>query len=887
MIKHIADTIFKWYCHPDFYLDIKGDLEELYSDHLVENKKKAQLKYLVDVILLFRISLLRPIFQNSIIKDSGMFRNYFKVSVRNLARHKMFTAINVIGLAIGLASFLLMYEYIKFEKSYDAFHSDSDKIYRVSYVRVQNSMDTDKDAMAAYPTGKILEETLPEIIDHTVSKKFDFLLIKNGDKSFKERLVISADPNFLKLFNYPVLEGDIESMLSEPESVVLTESRARAYFGDADAMGKILEVVSPYKTSLKVTGILKDIPDNTHYSFNMLVSDKTLEEGQDYNNWDWNNYYVYLKSDREVDLAVLEAKANDAVNEHTNNLDKDENWKTNGTRLDIHPVRGIHLKSDFTYEPQIHGSEKAVDFLIIISVFILVIAWVNYINLSTARAVERAKEVGLRKVIGAIRKQLIIQFLCEAFIVNLISALIAIGLAELTLPYFNQLVGKEVIDSVWNQLPFLISIAAFVFIGTFASGFYPALVLSNFTPISVLKGKFQNSKKGIALRKGLVIAQFAASLILIASTFIIYQQVNYMQGKDIGISVDQVVNVTVPESDAETEEENIAARNKLKAFKKELANHSAIESVGAASNLPGGDVADINSTTTVVRFAGDTEPTEGTTYIQYNDEGFLDAVDMELVAGRNFSEAIKSDSVAVMANEAFLRRLNVPDFASVVGKKLQFGTRETNTKYTLVGVVRDFNRTTLKEQVEPSLYFPWFNADDLVIELSSNNYQAGLDHIKDTWDQFYQDAPLNYSFLDERFAALYDQDRSFGDTFMVFAILAVFIAILGLYGLASFMSVQKSKEIGVRKVLGASESQIIFLFYKDFFSLVGISSFFGFPLIYFLMNGWLDNYAYRISFPWVLLVISLIIVLVFSLVTVGYQTLKVAKLDPAKTLKYE
>ncbi|WP_421764579.1 ABC transporter permease [Ekhidna sp.] len=887
MVKRLADRLFKWYCHPDFYPDIKGDLEELYSDQLEGSNRFPQLRYFLDVMLLFRISLLRPILKDSIIKDTGMFRNYFKVSVRNLARHKMFTTINVIGLAIGLASFLLMYEYIKFEKSYDAFHPDSDNIYRVSYVQVQNGMDTDKDAMSAYPIGKKLEESLPEIVQHTVSKKFDFLLVKNGDKSFKERLVISADPNFLKMFNYPALEGDIESMLSEPLSVVLTQSRARAYFGDADAMGKTLEVVSPYKASLKVTGILQDIPDNTHYSFEMLISDKTLTDGHDYNNWDWNNYYVYIKSDQAVNLDLLEAKANDVVNGDINNLDNDESWETNGTRIDVHPVREIHLKSDFTYEPQIHGSEKAVDFLIVISLFILVIAWVNYINLSTARAVERAKEVGLRKVIGAIRKQLIIQFLCEAFIVNLISALIALGLSEMALPYFNQLVGREVLDSVWNQMPFLLSIAAFVFIGTFASGFYPALVLSNFKHISILKGKFQNSKKGVALRKGLVITQFAASLILIASTFTIYQQVNYMQGKDIGISVDHVVNVTVPESDAETEEEYEADQNKLRAFKEALANHSSIESVGGASNLPGGDVADINSTTTVVRFAGDTEPTEGTTYVQYNDEGFLDAVDMELVAGRNFNEEMKSDTLAVMANEAFLRRLNIPDFESVIGEKLQFGTRDTNTKYTLIGVVKDFNRTTLKEQVEPSLYFPWFNADDLVIELSSSDYQAGLDNIKSTWEEFYADAPLNYSFLDDRFAMLYKQDRSFGDTFMIFAILAVFIAVLGLYGLASFMSIQKSKEIGVRKVLGASEGQIIFLFYKDFFTLVALSSLIGFPVVYFLMNGWLDNYAYRISFPWILLGISLLIVLVFSLITVGYQTLKVAKLDPAKTLKYE
>ncbi len=887
MIKRLADRLFKWFCHPDFYPDIKGDLEELYNDHLEAGSRFTQFRYFLDVMLLFRLSLLRPILKNSLIKDTGMFRNYFKVSIRNLARHKMFTAINIIGLAIGLASFLLMYEYIKFERSYDSFHTDSDKIYRVSYVQVQNGVDADKDAMASRISAKMLNEGLPEIVLHTASKKFDFMLIKNGESSFRETKVISADPNFLKIFDYPIIEGDLETMLSEPLSIVLTESRAKVYFGDSDPIGKTLEVVSPYKASLKVTGVLRDIPDNTHYSFDMLVSDKTLAEGQDYDSWNWNNYYVYLKSDKNIDLAELEVKANEIVNEHINDLDGDEDWKTDGTRLDINPVQDIYLKSDFSYEPQIYGSEKAVSFLIIISIFILVIAWVNYINLSTARAVERAKEVGLRKVIGAFRKQLIIQFLCEAFLVNLIGGVIALMLAELSLPFFNQLVSKEVTIRVIDQLPFLGSIGLFVLIGTFASGFYPALVLSDFKPISVLKGKFQNSKKGVALRKGLVIIQFAASLVLIASTFIIYEQVNYMQGKDIGISIDQVVNVTVPESDAESQEEYDADQNKLMAFKKALANHSAIESVGGASNLPGGELADINSTTTVVRFTDDIEPTEGTTYIQYNDEGFLDAVDMELIAGRNFSESRKSDSVAIMANEAFMRKMNVADFESAIGKKLYFGTKETNRRYTLVGIVKDFNRTTLKEQVEPSLYFPWFEADDLVIELSANNYQDGLDHIRSTWQSFYADAPFNYSFLDERFAALYDQDRSFGDTFMTFAILAVFIAILGLYGLASFMSIQKSKEIGVRKVLGATENQIIILFFKDFITLVGIASLAGFPLIYFLMNGWLDNYAYRIDFPWMLLVLSLIVVLVFSLFTVGYQTAKVAKLDPAKTLKYE
>ncbi|MFK7952170.1 MAG: ABC transporter permease [Ekhidna sp.] len=887
MIKRIADQLFKLYCHPDFYPDIKGDLEELYSDHLEHGLKSAQWKYCVDVLLLFRLSLLRPIIRNSIIKDTGMLKNYFKISIRSLARHKMFTAINVVGLAIGLASFLLMFEYIQFEKGYDSFHNDADQIYRVSKVQMISGVDGDKDAMCSHPTAQFLEDELPEVTLATVSKKFDFMQIRNGETFFRELRVITADPNFLEMFNYPVLEGDKGTMLSEPETVVLTESRAKAYFGSTDPMGQFLEVISPYKATLKVTGIIKDIPDNTHYGFDMLVSDKTLADGNDYDEWNWDNYYVYIKTGSVADKKDLTKKANIILNEYINDPDDGESWEDSGTRVDIHRVLDIHLKEDFTFEPQVHGSEKAVNFLIIISVFILLIAWVNYINLSTARALERAKEVGIRKVIGAFRKQLIIQFLCEAFLVNLIGGIIALILAQLTFPYFNQLVGKEVITSVFGYGAFISSLFIFVLIGTFASGFYPALVLSEFKPITILKGKFKNSKSGVMMRKGLVIVQFAASLILIASTFTIYQQVNYMQGKDIGISVDQVVNVTIPESDSETEEQEVAHRNKIKAFKAELRNHFSIEAVGATSNLPGGNASDINSTTNPAKIVGLTEPVEGTTYIQYNDEGFLDAMDMELLAGRNFDTNMKSDSVAIMPNEAFIRRFNVADASSLINMKIQFGDDESNTKFTIIGIAKDFNRTTLKSQVEPTIYMPWSSADDLVIELKANNYKEGMEHLESTWASFYPNAPFGPTFLDERFAALYDQDRRFGDTFMTFAFLAIFIAVLGLYGLASFLSIQRSKEVGVRKVLGASSGQILYIFYKDFFSLIGFSAVFGFPAIYFLMDGWLNNYAYRIDFPWLMLAVALIIVSVFALGTVGYQILKVAKLNPAQTLQYE
>ncbi len=884
MLKNWADRLFKWYCNQDYYPDIKGDLEEIYANHLEENKGMAQWKYLIDVALLFRISLIKPITQYPIIKDTGMFRNYFKISVRNLARHKMFTTINVIGLAIGLAGFLLVNEYIRFEKSYDSFHKDVDQIYRVSYVQVINGEDGDKDAMASYLTGSVLNDELPEIIQHTVSKKFEPMILKNGNVFFKEAGIISADSNFLKLFNYQLIQGSEETLFSEPNSVVLTRSRARAYFGDEDPLGKTLEVTTNYKATLKVTGIIEDLPDNTHYKFDMMISDKTLEGSHDYKNWSWNNYYVYIKTAPAVDVSTLDEKVYAATAKFIDGEDLDEN---NRTRLDIHPIKDIYLKSDFLYNPQTLGSEKAVTFLVIISIFIITIAWVNYVNLSTARAMDRAKEVGLRKVIGAFRKQLIIQFLCEALLINLIGAIIALTIAEISLPFFNELVDKVIIDHVWNHSPFLISLLIFSFGGTIASGFYPALVLSDFKPIAVLKGKFQNSKKGVALRRGLVITQFAASMILVAATFIIYFQINYMLGKDIGLSFDKVVNVLIPEDDYDDEEGRQAFLNHFNSFKETLRNHSAIETVGGTSNIPGGDESDINSTSSAVRMIGLSDRVEGTTYVQYTDDEFFEAIDMTFYAGNNFDRNIKRDTVSVIVNQSFLKRFNVADIKDLLGDKIQFGKKETNRKYTIIGIVNDINRTSLKKEVEPTVYLPWMNADNLVIELNDVNYLAGIEHLENTWSEFYPDSPLDITYLDQRFAALYDQDKRFGNTFLVFAMLAILVAILGLFGLSSFLSIQRSKEVGVRKVLGATKTQIVTIFYKDFFVLIGIAVLIGSPIVYFLMDSWLDNYAYRIEFPWWLLLIAGLLISVFALITVGYQTSKVASLDPAKTLKYE
>lgn len=805
-----------------------------------------------------------------------MFRNYFKVGTRNLIKHKLYAFINVMGLAFGLAAFLLINEYVHFERSYDASFEKSAQIYRLSTVQKINGSVGVKDAMTYYPAAKVLHDELPEVVLHTTSRKCDEFVIRNGESMFREKSVVSADSNFLKVFSHEVRLGSRESMFNEPNSIVLTESKAKFYFGDSDPMGKTLEFLGRFKRTFKVTGILADLPENTHYKFDMAISDKSIKDEFDYNNWNYFNYYAYLILDDNMDFAALQPKLEQLSRKY---LGDDSN-----SYFDLYPIQDIHLKSDFTFEPETPGNEKAVSFMVIISIFILIIAWVNYINLSTARALERAKEVGLRKVIGAYKVQLIVQFLMESLLVNFIAALLAIVIAQISLPHFHHLIGIQLITHVWNYGPFMKNLLIFFAFGTFISGFYPAIVLSGFKPISVLGGKYSHSNSGVWLRKVLVVFQFAASMVLIAGTFIVHKQVKYMQGKDIGISTDHVIGFVLPQVKDEHAESHKA---KLASFKDALRNHVAIETVAATSNMPGGDRSDINTTNSKVSIVGMTEPSEGTTYIQINDDCFREAVDMELLAGRDFDRNRKSDSLPAMVNEAFLRKLNIYETASVINEYFTFGEGEGNKKYQIIGVVKDFNRTSLKSAVEPTIFFHSLSPKNTVVELSPDNYQDGIAFIETKWKEFFPETPLDYTFLDDRFASLYKQDQRFGDVFGVFSILAILIATLGLFGLSSFMALQRTKEVGVRKVLGASVGSIIAIFYKDFILLFIISAIIGIPLVYYSMNFWLENYAFRIAFPWILSAFSVIIVIAFALVTVGYQTYKVAVLNPANTLKCE
>lgn len=879
MIKRFADRLFRWFCRPEFYPDIHGDLEELYYDLSEQNKKTAQFLYLLEVLRLFRPALIRPLFKNSIFNSTGMFKNYFKISARNLIKHKAFSFINIIGLAIGLTAFLLINEYVRFEKSYDRFFTDSECIYRLTTDQVLNGVIGTRDAMSFAPSGPALVDQVPEVVSSTLTYQFNELVLRLGERSIKETKAIAADSNYFDLFDYKIVAGgDHKTMLKEPYSIVLTESRASAYFGEQNPIGQTVRILSGFDQNFKVTGVIQDVPENTHYKFDVLVSIVSFQEDVDEDGWRSFNYYTYLKLAKGTNIDDLRAKF-----PRMHELSGEEESESN-LEFNLQPIEDIHLYSDFTYEPEVHGNANTVRFLVIISLLIIVVAWVNYINLSTARAIDRAREVGVRKAIGARKKQLVTQFLFESLLINLIAALFAILLTQLLYPNFNQLIGKEILHNLITNQDFLLKVLAFAAIGAIVSGIYPAFVLSNFNTVTVLKGKFRNSAKGVWLRKALVIVQFAVSLVLLAATFVIQRQVNYMQAADKGIDMDHVIGFRRP---AVTSANRADMKEKLKQFKQTLLNHHAIDKVGMAGVLPGGSASEISSTTGEVQILGITDAKEGTTYLQRCDDSYLDAAGVRLIAGRNFNANLATDTAAIIVNESYLKRLGVHNIEEVLNQQIRYGDEEDGQKYHLIGIIADYHRTSLKNSVEPTATFFYEMPGYVVLRLDETNYRDGIQFLEETYQSYFPNTPLDYAFLDERFKSLFYEDQQFGKIIATFSLLAVIVASLGLFGLSAFMAMNRSKEVGIRKVLGASISQILFIFYKEFLVLLSIAALIGVPLTYYAMENWLNSYAFRIGFPWVFIMIAIVAVITTALIAVGYQTLRVAVKNPSETLRYE
>ena len=819
-----------------------------------------------------------------------MIKNYLKTSFRNLMKNKIFTFINIAGLSIGMAACLLILQYVSFQLSYDQFNKNAGDLYRVYNDRYQNGKLIQHGTITYSAIGKAMQDDFPEVINHARIVPSGKNIITYKDKKIGEQEVLFADNSFLTMFSYPWIAGDANTALKEPHTAVLSEAAARKIFDLKDNnIGNItgrLFIMSRDSTPYKVTGILKDIPENSHLQFDILASYVTLYSGT--NSWKESDYdftdsdfwhYVQLK--HGVDYKALQAKFPAFSQRHF------QGNKVSGSdeKFFLQPLSKAHLYSDFEYEIGNTDSAVVVWGLLIIAALIIVIAWVNYINLATSRSVERAKEVGIRKVSGATKSQLVKQFLTESLILNIIALVLALVIIFLVQNSFNNLVAHKLslsylLQKGLNGYSITIALVAMIVAGIFVSGFYPAFVLSSFRPILVLKGKFTSSGKGILLRKSLVISQFAITVILLIGSFVVYKQIRFVNEQSLGFNLSQVLAVRPPVltgwDSTFIDRENT--------FTEELKSIPGITAAATSWNLFGGE--------TGRSFNVRRSDQDATVHLTMRHTGisigYVDLYQIKVVAGRDFEPADFNPDFGklhnILLNESAVKLLGYASPADAIGKIMMRGDR----KWEIIGVINDYHQKSLRYPIEPTMLMPAYSTNsNISIKVNPQHLPATIAAIKAKYDLFFPGNLFDYSFVDERFNAQYRNDQLFGKVFALFSGFAIFIASLGLLGLSLFATTQRTKEIGVRKVLGASVSNIVFLLSKDFIKLVIIAFIVAAPVAWYIMHQWLQDFAYRITIPWWIFIVAGLLAVLVALATISLQSIKAAVANPVKSLRTE
>lgn len=822
-----------------------------------------------------------------------MIRNLLLTAFRSLKKNKFFSALNILGLSIGMAVFLLIALYVKFERSYEDFVPDRADIYRVKLEAWSNNEQILSTAENYPAAGPALKRELPEVVSfarlYNMGYKNNVVITYKDAKpepiAFKQKRFLYADSAFLPMMGYVMAKGDASTALAAPLTAVVSEQYAALYFKKEDPIGKTLLLQDDdfNKEQVTVTGVFKDLPANTHLKFDVLFSYKTLftrganaAPRYDYS-WQRNDMYTFIRLRANTDPATIESKLPGIVGKYMPGL------QASGTRvsLGLQPLTAIHLTSELTNEAESNGSERIVTFITLIGVFILVIAWVNYINLSTARAVERAREVGVRKVIGAVKSQLVKQFLIEAAGVNLFSVILACIFVAFTLPSFNSISGLPLRYVHLAQPWFLVTLLLLWVTGTFFSGLYPALVLSSFKPIKVLKGKLKNTSSGIILRKGLVTMQFVASIVLIAGTIIVYRQLNFMMHRDIGMNIDQVMVIERP---AIANTDRLVFNASIDHFKNELKQSSAVVASSASLTIPGKQ----REYKMFVKRTDQGRNDSVMVNINTTDYDFLDVFQMKLIAGRNFSPAFPADedhSTIITASAA--RSLGFTNPADIIGHPILMPDFDNSTA-TVVGVVNDYHQLSLKKAMGPGFFMLAPHQGEMYsVRIRSQHIDKAIEDVRKAWTTTFAGNPFEYFFLDEYFNQQYSNERKFGKLFTIFSILAIIIGCLGLLGLSAYTANQRIKEIGIRKVLGASVTDIATMLSKDFVKLVGIAILVATPISWFIMNNWLQQFAYRINVGWWVFAVAGISALLIALITVSLQAVKAAIANPVKSLRTE
>jgi putative ABC transport system permease protein len=790
-----------------------------------------------------------------------MIKNLLKTTVRYIRKHPVYSLLNVLGLTLGISSALFLIIYVSDELNYDRYHENADRIYRVSS-KITETDDQFTWIVAQIPYGPQVAQDYPEIQSFTRFFDMPRAAYKFEDKEYIEENFYYADSTVFDIFTYKVLKGEVKSAVKDPGKIVLTETAAGRYFGESDPIGKIL---TEGNNTYEVTGVIEDVPSNSHFRFEALAARNNLPK--EIGSWGNFGVYTYLLLPPGLDVKAFETKMQEMYDAHMKSIFGPLNIKI---EYILEPIRKIHLYSTNSGEPEPTGSISYVYIFGIVAIFLVLIAAMNYMNLATARSTQRAREVGLRKVVGSRRSLLIMQFLSESVALTIISLIVSIILLVVLLPKFNTLAGKSFDPGILFSPAVLISVCLVILVAGILGGSYPAFFLSRFSPVTVLKGETTQGSAGSLFRKILVIIQFTISVAMIVCTMVVFKQLNFLKEKDQGFNQENVLTLQL---------NNRQMINKYPVLKQLLLENDDIKYVTSTNTAMGEGSGKV-----IFNLETDQGMAQRGINFAVVDHDFVDALGIKMVDGRDFQQDMPSDTLTgVVINETLANRMG---WSEPIGKKVELGDENT-IRARVIGVMADYHQTGMYNEIE-SLLLVYRELNNIIyVKLSGNNMEQTLGFIENKWKEVYPDQPYSYTFLKERFNRQFETDEKRGLIFTMFTILAILIACLGLFGLASYMVEQRTKEIGIRKVFGASEGVVVRLISKDFLILVAISIVIALPVAFYFMSNWLENYVYRTDIGIPLLIFAGLITIVITFITISYKAYQAAITNPANSIRTE
>lgn len=852
-------NVFRWYCHPDYREDLEGDLLERYEQCMNEHSTaKAKRLLLFDIVRLFRPALMRPVIQHQNLNSIPMLRNHFIIALRAISKQKGYTAINMLGLAVALSAFIVITLYIHDELSYDRFHTNADRIFRIAHHQEGEGFSRELIAAPGALRDAMVSE-IPEVEQATglYLSYWGNTLLTNENFTYYDKNLLYVDDSFFDVLSFPFIEGDARSALTNPESVVLTQNLAERFFGDSEATGKTLKFNN--NQTLIVTGVIDDVPAQSHLQFDFLTSIGTANRSAWEENWGQGQMHIYIKSTLDANMESVNTKIQGLIERHHHDYMLSRNIKEKYFVQALAGVDGIHLS--------IPGNMLYVRVLLLVAIFLLLIAGINYVNLATARSAIRTKEIGMRKVVGATRISLINQFLVESVLTILVAGCFALALCAVALPPFNFIVQKQLSLFAVENLPVWGVILAVLLMFGIGAGLYPAFYLSAFKPVQIFRRQVAGKIASVDLRKVLVVTQFALSAMFIIGVVVINRQMRYVQSTDLGFDKDQVIVIR--------NFDRMPNRDRSYAVRDELESLSGVRQAGGSLEnilgLRGGATGSIQL---------NAHSTPVPSMASIVSEDFMEVFGLEFIEGRNFTRGPDVDFSKVILNETAVKQLGI--HRPAVGQKIG-----VNGDQTIIGVVKDFHASPLNIEIVPYAFMYTPDALFGIVKLSGGTVQETLSHIETTWKKYAPGVPFDFYFLDDAIDDQYRAEQNFNALFSVMTGLSLIIACLGLVGLAAFMAARRTKEISIRKVMGASTSSVTVLLMREFVTLILIANAIAAPVGWLLMNSWLEHFAYRIDIGLVTFPLVAMLVLLLAVLTVSWQTRRVAGLNPVESLKCE